>query len=193
MPAWSADGRALYYWSRAENDTAHIFSARDLVSGVEREIIRRPFLGQLNVSPDGRWLATETIDASRSERVLLLISLETGTSREVMRVAAGVAATDLRTVAGRGARVYPTSWAADSRSFVARLQREPEGQSELWRVPVDETAPQRLSASVESHVFAFKVSPDGRHVAYRFKEPGPMPDAQVWSFSIAMTPNSEHQ
>lgn len=134
-------------------------------------------------------MATETISLETSERVLLLLSLETGAHREVMRVPAGVKPSELRNVAGFGARVYPASWAPDSRSFIARLQRQPEGESELWQITVDDTPPRKLPSVLQQHIFAFKMSPDGRRVAYRYKEPGPLLEPQVWRFENFLPAN----
>ncbi|MBK5291492.1 MAG: PD40 domain-containing protein [Acidobacteriia bacterium] len=181
MPAWSADGHSLYYWKRVAGADEQVFMCRDLVSGAEREVIRRRFLGQLNISPDGRHLATETIDPAKNERVLLLVSLATGAAREIMRVPAGVPPEDLKNVS-KGARVSSSSWVSDSQSFIARLTRVPEGESELWRVHINGGAPQRLPSSLEAHVFAFKIGPDGRHVAYRVKNSGPSIPRQIWKF-----------
>ena len=190
MPAWSADGNALYYWNRVNTGEEHVFIAHDLASGAEKEIIRRPFLGPIMVSPDGRWLATETIDPARNELVLLLVPLEAGTPREMMRVPSGVPPQSLKNVAGVGARVGPASWLPDSQSFIARLQLAAEGESELWEVHIDGAPARKLPSLLDAHVFKFTISPDGRHVAYRFKEPGPQMDRQVWKFENFMPANS---
>jgi Tol biopolymer transport system component len=181
-PVWSADGRVLYYWNRVNAGDEQVFVAHDIASGVEKEIVRRPFLGALLLSPDGRFMATETVDPARNERVLLLVPLDGATPREIMRIPAGVSAQDLKRQT-RGARVSPASWMPDSQSFIARLQQQSEGESELWRVPVDGTAPRKLSSVLEAHVFKFTLSPDGRRVAYRSKEPDTPVAAQVWEFA----------
>jgi Tol biopolymer transport system component len=181
MPAWSSDGRSIYYFKRVDGGDQHVFLQRDLASGVEREVIRRPFLGPIMVSPDGNYLATETVDPSRNERVALLIPLREGEPREVMRVPADVAGKDLKNI-GKGARVDPASWAPDSRSFIARKQLAPESESELWQVPINGAVPQRLPSLLGAHVFAFKISSDGRRVAYRVKNSGPPIPQQIWKF-----------
>lgn len=181
MPAWSSDGRSIYYFNRVAGGDQHIFLERDLASGVEREVIRRPFLGSIMVSPDGNYLATQTVDLSRNERVVLLIPLRGGEPQEVMRVSADVPGEDLKNM-GKGARVGPAFWSPDSRSFIARKSRAPESESELWQVPINGAVPQRLPSLLEAHVFAFKISPDGRRVAYRVKNSGPSIPRQIWKF-----------
>ena len=182
MPTLSLDGRILYYWKSVSGGKENVIIGHDLATGAERELVRRPFLGTLQLSPDGRFLATTTVDATKNERLLLLVPLDGSTPREPMRIASGVADADLRQVQGKGSHVAPASWAPDSQSFIARLLREPEGPSELWRVPVSGEGPRKLSSVLEANVFKFTISPDGRHVAYRIKESEPEVLQQVWKF-----------
>lgn len=182
MPTLSLDGRILYYWKNVNGGKEHVIIGHDLATGAEKEIIRRPFLGALLLSPDGRFLATATVDPTKNERLLLLVPLDGSTPREAMRIPSGVADKDLRQVEGKGSRVAPASWAPESQSFIARLLHEPDGTSELWRVSVSGEAPRKLSSMLEAHVFAFRISPDGRHVAYRIKEAEPELAKQVWKF-----------
>jgi len=115
IPVWSADGRALYYWKEI-NGGGEAFFAHDMLSGADKEIVRRPSLGGVTLSRDGRFMATSTLDPAKQESVLLLVPLDGAAPREVMRVPA----------AG-GARVGPTSWLPDSQSFIARLRRQAGG------------------------------------------------------------------
>jgi Tol biopolymer transport system component len=180
MPAWSTDGH-IYYWKRINWDE-QVFMAHNIVSSVEREIVRRPLLGSLRLSPDGRFLATETIDVARNERVVLLVPLDGSAPREVMRVPSGVPATDLKRWETKGARISAATWVPDSQSFIARLFRQPGGQSELWQVPIDGTPPRKLPSMLAANISKFTLSPDGRSVAYRFSEPGTAAPPQVWKF-----------
>ena len=182
MPTLSLDGRKLYYWKSVSGGEENVIIGHDLATGAEKELVRRPFLGALLLSPDGRFLATATVDPTKNERLLLLVPLDGSTPREAMRIPSGVAESDLKQVEGKGSRVAPASWTPDSRSFIARLLHEPDGPSELWRVPVSGEAPRKLSSILEAHVFAFRISPDGRHVAYRIKEAEPELPQQVWKF-----------
>lgn len=155
MPTLSLDGQILYYTKIVSGGKEHVIIGRDLATGAEKELIRRPFIGSLILSPDGRFLATTTIDPTKNERLVLLVPLDGSTPREAMRIPSGVADADLRQVEGKGSRVAPASWAPDSQSFFARLLREPDGQSELWRVPVSGEAAKvvyyRRSPGVQIH------------------------------------------
>jgi Tol biopolymer transport system component len=170
LPTLSLDGQTLYYWNRTSGPREHVFVARHLASGAETELVRGPFLGTLLLSPDGRFLATETVDPSTNERVILLVPTDGAGPRALMRVA------------DRGARLSPASWVSNSRSFIVRLQREPEGPSELWEVPIDGGSPRKLASGLEAHVFKFAISPDGGRVAYRIKEAEPALPMQIWKF-----------
>jgi Tol biopolymer transport system component len=189
MPAWSADGQTLYYWNIINGGNEQVFVAHNIASAAEKEIVRRPFLGALILSPDGRFLATETVAPATNERVLLLVPLDGTAPREVMRVPAGVSHQDLKRV-GIGAEMTPATWAPDSQSFIARLKRAPGGESELWQVPIDGTAPRKLASRLAANVNKFTLSPDGRQVAFRFSEPEATLPRQVWKFENFTRTNS---
>jgi Tol biopolymer transport system component len=78
------DGKTFYYWR--QDGAEKVFMAVDLASGREREIIRRANLGALNLSPDGRYFATASIDPTDHARVFLLIPVDGGSPRAVIRV-----------------------------------------------------------------------------------------------------------
>ncbi len=70
-PAWSPDQKKLYFKARSDpefgGDKSGAFIERDLASGSERVIIRRrnaTDLGDLKLSPDGRFIATLSRDES---------------------------------------------------------------------------------------------------------------------------------
>jgi hypothetical protein len=105
-----------------------------------------------------------------------------------MRVPSGAPPQDLKQ--SKGTSIWPATWVPDSQSFIARLIREPEAESELWQVPVDGSAPRKLPLKLEAHVYKFTLNPDGRHVAYVFHEPGALLPHQVWKFENFLPTNS---
>ena len=160
MPVWSRDGRSLYYWNR-DSAGDNVFVARNVGSGLEKELVRRPTLGGICLSPDGRHLATSTVDRATNERVLLLVPLDGGAPRDLMRGPTGAG---------------PTAWTPDSKGVIVRMNLE------LWVVPIDGSAPRKLATVLDPNTFKFTISPDGRRVAYRIKEAEPAPPIQVWKF-----------
>jgi Tol biopolymer transport system component len=82
-PAESPDGKSLFYQVSHGPEVA--FVKRDLGSGGEMELIRRSGLGSLNLSPDGRYLATAASDPARKSNLLLLVPTGGGEVKELMR------------------------------------------------------------------------------------------------------------
>ena len=179
VPQWSPDGRSIYYVHQDRAPGQYAIVQRDAATGAEKELIRHPFLSTLFLSPDGKYVATVSADASTNSRVLLLIPANGGEPREVMRVASGVAPEEL-TNTGKGQLVYQVTWAPDSRSFIFRKRRSLTEDSELWVAPVDGAAPRKLDGTVKANTFKFSVSPDSRQVAFRFEEPVPR-QPEIWA------------
>lgn len=160
--AESPDGRFLYYRRAVKAPgellaTSQIFVKRDLASGNEREIIRRNNLGALMLSPDGRFIATGSIDASGTQ-TFLLIPTSGGEPRELMQ----------------GERPGSIQmWAPDSQSVFIRKG------SELWRAPLDGGQPSKLDVTMDPAMGPFfAVHPDGRQIAIQMN--GPNKPAEIW-------------
>jgi len=148
-PAWSPDGKKLYY--RGSVDQQRAFFERDMVSGAVREIIRRPNLGNVNLSPDGRWIATRTVDAAGKFAAAILFPASGGEVRELMRV-------------NQPVFLGVALWAPDSNSFIVG-KRYGEKVLEFWQVPISGGEPRKLDLKIEN-ASQFSLHPDGRQVAY---------------------------
>jgi Tol biopolymer transport system component len=171
-PAWSPDGNTIYFrrtysadpggsTSRALETIGAAFFARDLTSGSERELIRRPALGAVNISPDGRFIATGADDVAADTRTILLIPTGGGEPR-ILRV-------------NRPRDGGVPMWAPDSRSVVVRASSD-----EVWRYPIDGGQPVRL-ASWASVPAGPQLSPDGKRVAIeRRVTPAQSREPGVW-------------
>jgi hypothetical protein len=61
------------------------FMERDLSIGRDHELIRRPNLGAVNLSLNGKFIATGSLDAAAKVVSLLLIPTNGSQSRELMR------------------------------------------------------------------------------------------------------------
>jgi Tol biopolymer transport system component len=147
----SPDEKTLYYRTYVGGEFA--FVRRDLGTGNETELIRRPRLGTLNLAPDGRAIATFSFDPSAKSASLLLISIPGGEPRELMRVnePAGI-----------------QMWAPDSRAIF--IKRSPsDGRPALWRAPLDGTQPKKLDANLDPNIGQFRLHPDGRQVTFEVR------------------------
>jgi hypothetical protein len=110
-------------------------------------ISRRPTLGDLLLSPDGRYIATGVSDRATKTRVILLIPVAGGEPRVLQQVSEPQ---------DMGVKM----WAPDSRSVVIGTVRP----DEVWRVPVDGT-PVRLPDEVKNLPGHPAVHPDGNLIA----------------------------
>jgi hypothetical protein len=185
MPTMSPAGTSFYYKQVTgptdRSAQTEAFIERDLVTGREREVIRRTVLSRIHLSPDGRFIATASTDAASGSRVLLLVSTENGQTRELMRVPAGVNAERLNNLnLGRGLDV--NGWMPDSRSLlVVTLPRDGitrDRDLEPLIVPVEGGQPRRIVGDVGIGNSA-NASPDGRHFLIYLFEPPTGPSSEV--------------
>ena len=132
-----------------------MFIERDLASGNEREVIRLPSrLGEVNVSPDGRYIATISEEASSKSSTVLLIPVAGGQPRELLRVS----------LAEASQRFGGMAWTPDSRAVIVMKNRDDRG--ELWLVPVTDGQPRKLDIDLTNWAGGFRVHPDGRQIAF---------------------------
>ena len=150
----SPDGRYIAIRSdngnRSAKETTTSFLLVPVAGGEARELIRKPGLGGINFSPDGRYVGTKMTDPVTKSNAILLIPVEGGEPRELMRVPVE-----------KNLMVF--MWAPDSRSVFVRPDH---ASSEVWRVPVDGGEGKRAAFRADRIAGGFQVSPDGRHVAY---------------------------
>jgi Tol biopolymer transport system component len=89
---WSPDQKKLYFRRLSirpgGGDSSMAFIEKDLASGDQREIIRRPGAADLGgqISPDGRSLGVVSQDVSTKSASLLLIPLAGGEPKELLRL-----------------------------------------------------------------------------------------------------------
>ena len=158
------DGKTFYYIRQDGAETA--FMSRDLASGMEREIIRRANLGWLNLSPDGRYLATPSIDPTNHARTFILIPVDGGSPRDVIRVTSETEAEAQKKFKERWMNLW--AWAPDSQSVL--IQKRPDGGAdfELWRGFVDGRESRRINEKLEPLLARgpMRLSPDGGRGAF---------------------------
>jgi hypothetical protein len=134
------------------------FIERDLASGKEREIVRRPSLGGISVSPDGRFIATLSFDASTKSKTVALIPVLGGEFRELLRVPSGQA-------------MGIPGWAPDSRSiYLRKPSSDPKQDQELIQVAIDGGVPGK-PLRLDPNADWVSIHPDGHRIAFQLKTP----------------------
>jgi Tol biopolymer transport system component len=158
------DGKTFY--CIRQDGAESVFLAVDLASGTEREIIRRANLGGLNLSPDGRYLATPSIDPTDHARTFLVIPVDGGSPRVVIRIAGEPEAEAQKNF--KEGRMTIWSWAPDSQSVLIRKRSGGPPDYELWQGFVDGAISRRVSAKAEPPLGrgGMRLSPDGGRVAF---------------------------
>lgn len=159
----SPDGRTLYLKKREPEVRQQVILARDLSSGTERELVRGASLGDVVLSPDGRWLATVAFDGTSSASLLVMAADGGGDARELLR------ASDPETL---GAFV---AWLPDSNTLLFRkFTKGARRRGEVWRISIDGNGPREILNGILANP---SIHPDGRQFAYA--EGNPL--LEVWT------------
>lgn len=75
FPRWAPDGKSVFYVKRPGT----MIVKRDLASGAERQVFDHPQMWfEVNLSPDGRYLAVPIVDRSAKTASLLLAPVAGG-------------------------------------------------------------------------------------------------------------------
>jgi Tol biopolymer transport system component len=177
---WSPDGKKIYYRRVGSDGVA--FIERDLASGNERELVRRAVLGNVQLSPDGRYIATGSIDPPTNSNRFLLIPVAGGEPWELMR---------------GGSKDDGTSslaWAPDSRSLLIRKRPSGKNQSgEVWQALLDGSEARKLDERLDPRLATagIRPHPDGRQIAFTpdaLPGAGPARPAEVWVMENFLPP-----
>ncbi len=150
---WSPAGTRLYFHSQ----TGVIYE-RDLSLGTQREVARG--YGPISLSPDGRWIATQRSDGSTKTVAIVLVPVEGGEPRELLRISQP-----------QWVNNTAIPWTPDGRAVLVRkMLIESGAQSELWLVPVSGEPPRKLDfdANRVPPYAQGKIAlhPDGRQLAH---------------------------
>ncbi len=150
--AVSPDGTTLYFRqpqpaTPAGSGEVRIV-ARNLASGAEREVIRRPLGPGFQLSPDGRYFAQHLAQATTG-RMMLIVPVDGTAPREVPLPRTNLAF---------------LSWTPDSRSVLFRAN---DTSDEVWQVAMDGKATKLDFVSADLRVPGnWTVHPDKRQIAY---------------------------
>jgi Tol biopolymer transport system component len=161
----SPDGR---YLAPFVNDDPSARSGNQLIvpttGGSPREVGRTWVV----FSPDGRFIATQVVDAVSKSSKITLQAAEGGETRELMRT-------------NDPERVSTLMWSPDSRSILLKKRAPAWDHCELWQVSIDGGTPQKLPVDNADLITApVLVSRDGRHIAFMTPRSAERKPAEVW-------------
>lgn len=176
----SPDGRKVYYRKVLPGDSKPpfrevAFMERDVATGGEREIVRGT-LGGINVSPDGRYIATGSNDLATKTRSVVTISVLDGTKREALRVP--LSAEQLISMRDSGNPAGVTLWAADSRSLLVTKRFGRDKPAELWWIPTGRSSPKRVIAEWMGR--SIRVHPDGQRLVFDVAHTSARKPHEIW-------------
>jgi Tol biopolymer transport system component len=165
-PQWSPDGKRIYYRRQLTDGVRSrdvAFVERHLASGEEREVARGD-LGSINLSPDGRWIAAGKSDQSTGSSAVVLIPIDGGETREILRGSQGQPIL-------AGFNGMP--WTPNGRGVIVRRRSSGdrrESNTELWLVPIADAPPRKLDIDTSKwatgNIGVISLSPDGRQIAF---------------------------
>jgi Tol biopolymer transport system component len=152
----SPDGRTLFHQPGPMGGSGNRIMARDLATGVDREITRINGSGQMRLSPDGQFLAVQTWERESEASRLIVVSASDGAVQELYRVDApdGLSVMDWTP---DGSQVVFGTWDAESLRG-------------LWKVSVEGGEPIRITGTPRGMQQQLRIHPDGNRVAFRSGE-----------------------
>ena len=89
LPAWSPDGKTVFYKLRNKTSKQSTIVARDLATGAERNVYdsREPSkIGRFSISRDGRNVAFLLIDQTSRSTAIMVMPIGGGEPRELLKV-----------------------------------------------------------------------------------------------------------
>jgi len=191
---WSPDGTKFYYHRHFESknptnpaDAEFALIERNISTGTERELMRRPFrIGNPFVIPGGQYILTPGVDSATNSRVLRLIPTAGGEAKVLMSVSSEAKPEALNDT-DLGQFLFPRWLAPDGRSImvVKRLgdrvgcltcSKQP---SEVWLVPLN--GGERRKIGTVPVLTEMGVSPDGLRAVFITTDVAARRTAEVWA------------
>jgi len=162
--AWSSDGR--YYFNRPTDWRKGIYRI-DSRSGDKTVLYVPPprvLIGKENLapSPDGRLLAFHAVGPEPGVSSLMLMPMEGGEAKPLFSIKEPA-----RFAFGA------FTWTPDSRMLLASFG--PEGSHEVWKIPVDRSAPSPTGLKMPL-IAALRLNRDGKTVAFHSGQH----DSEIW-------------
>jgi Tol biopolymer transport system component len=154
---WSPAGDKIYYTQVGDHP---VVLERDLASEKERVVARPVYAGPIELSPDGRFLASATLDVTTNTYTFVLMPVDGGEARELFRSAPRPS----------GSRQF--AWTPDGQAII--VANATGAHPELWVVPISSGQPRKLNIDFEPWALpdvggtpgGFSFSRDGKRIAF---------------------------
>jgi Tol biopolymer transport system component len=163
---WTHDG--TIHFNRYSGGQSGLFRL-NVVTGERRSLYVPPSgsnLGReaLALSPDERWLAFQLFHTDSKISNLMLIPSEGGEARTLWNI--------------DGAYFFSNgafTWSRDGHYVIAA--RERNRISEIWRIPLDGSAPRKVEFPDTKRLMTLRMDPDGKTIAF---VAGDLPKPELW-------------
>lgn len=161
---WSPEGDKLFYKYGVTSEEPTRLVQYDLEARQEKELFREnswPTCPAL--SPDGQWLAFQTLDGEKMIRSLNIMPADSGRLREIVRLE-------------EKEFIFSVDWMPDGRSilYVKNTADQPK-RRELWQISAEGGSPRNLGLAMDNMTY-LSVHPDGRQIAFSaYKE-----QTEIW-------------
>ena len=171
QPAWSLDGKAIFYPYTQWTKKLSRILVRDLETGQDKELYRKiapPDIGSLTLSPDGKYLAfgtAEMVEKKLESDVLRVIPAAGGEPFDLIKVPLPE-------------MIASYAWTPNGREilFAKRLSSKQQGQKlELWMIPTEGGEPRKLGLAIYE-LINLSIHPDGQRIAFSSGKAG----AEIW-------------
>ncbi|MFQ5927127.1 MAG: hypothetical protein ACE5MH_06805, partial [Terriglobia bacterium] len=179
LPAWSPDGKTVFYLERNRPDKRTTILARELASGQEKKLYEAAepsIVHNFAVSHDGQQLAFLLGEQTTQSTALLVMPTMGGEPRELLRVQhpefiswpTGVAWTPY-------GRYLLFRRGSEATKQPADLRRIPVG-ADLWRIPAAGGEPRKVGRTMPGFLLGLHVHPAGQRIVFT----GGSGKAEVW-------------
>jgi Tol biopolymer transport system component len=182
----SSDGKMLYYMKANNVDRVQAIWRRDLATGSEIELKRRPQddrrpFTSMAVSPDGTEVAYVIRDDANRTGSIEVIPASGGTSREVLRSPLWIG----------GSPAAGLAWTPDGKNILY-AHAEPSFGHFIWRVPAQGGEPVNLGFGIKGTPQTrtagyMSVNPNGRSIAFTASDQSV---SEVWALENILPASS---
>lgn len=158
-PAWSHDGKLVFFVrNEVRKDTSALIQ-RDLRSGEEKEIYctSEPIsFNGFELSPDGQQIVLNLLERTTSTGTLKIVPLAGGESRDLFQVQG------TSRIMGSTRPV----WTPDGKEILFVRIVQPQSVFEIWRVSVQSGKAEKLGLTMEN-MSNITLHPDGKRLAFQ--------------------------